>query len=164
MIKKPATKKRQVKKKVSRKKLVRKSPHKRKVTKKKVVKKKNGRPTKLTPELKKKASDYIDNYRDYDHAVPSIVGLANILKIGKSTIYDWKDEERDKEFSDTLERLEDNQHLGLINSGLNGDFNPNITKLMLGNHGYSDKTQNDVTSGGKPINDWHIHPVSSDKE
>jgi hypothetical protein len=52
----------------------------------------------------------------------------------------------------------------LMSKGLTNEFNSTITKLMLANHGHSEKTSTDITSGGEKIqNDWHVHPVSNDK-
>jgi len=49
----------------------------------------------------------------------------------------------------------------LLHKGLNSEFNATIVKLALSNHGYSEKTSTDVTSGGQPIkNEWHIHPTA----
>lgn len=39
-----------------------------------------------------------------------------------------------------------------INGGLHGDFNSNITKLMLANHGYSDTRAVDLSTKGESIN------------
>lgn len=101
-----------------------------------------GRPSKLTDELMKKAQDYADfGYEEQGDIVPSVAGLAVYLGIGRSTIYDNKDE-----FSDTLEQIQLKQEQKLINGGLIGSFNATIVKLMLSNHGYSDKQVIDNTS------------------
>ena len=111
----------------------------------------NGRPTSWTPELQEVAWDYIGNFnKKYDHAMPSIKGLAYILNIARSTIYLWiKDE--DKEFSDILERVMDTQAFVLLDKGLKGEFNSTITKLMLTKHGYVDKPEQHKTES--PAND-----------
>ena len=54
--------------------------------------------------------------------------------------------EQDAEFLSTLESIKAEQELLLISGGLGGDFNATIAKLMLTNHGYSDKAQVDNTS------------------
>lgn len=51
----------------------------------------------------------------------------------------WKHDDNKQEFSYTLEKIKDQQHLTLLNKGLSGEFNASITKLMLHNYGYSDK-------------------------
>lgn len=111
------------------------------------VKDKGGRPTKLTDELKAKAELYLTDYLSNEDIVPSVAGLACYLDIAKSTVYKYKEE--DEQFSDTLSRIESLQERLLLKGGLLGDFNPTITKLMMSNHGYSDKAQVDnVSSDG----------------
>lgn len=111
------------------------------------VKDKGGRPTKLTDELKAKAEMYLTDYLSNEDIVPSVAGLACYLDIAKSTVYKYKEE--DEQFSDTLSRIESLQERLLLKGGLLGDFNPTITKLMMSNHGYSDKAQVDnVSSDG----------------
>lgn len=96
-----------------------------------------GRPTKYTPELVAKAWDYIDNYAP--HVIPSAIGMSMVLNVDESTLYAWAKDE-DKEFSQILAKCKSAQHFTLIEKGLTGDFNSNIVKLVLGKHGYSDKT------------------------
>lgn len=105
---------------------------------------KHGRPTKCTPEAIQTSIDYMSEYHSkYNHAIPSIVGLAVVLKVGKSTLYDWIKDKRNG-FPDIAEDLLDHQHLALTNGGLFGDFNASIAKLILTKHGYSDKQENNV--------------------
>ncbi len=100
-----------------------------------------GRPTDYKPELVKKAWDYIETYEEkYNDKIPSVAGLCSALNINRSTAYDWAKDE-DKEFSDILEKIASEQEKKLVNSGLSGDFNSTITKLMLTKHGYSDKQE-----------------------
>ena len=111
-----------------------------------------GRPSGLTPELIEKAKEYlISGYKEIENIVPSIAGLGCYLGIGRSTIYEYK--ALSPEFADTLDSIMMKQEMLLINGGLSQQFSGTITKLMLANHGYSDKVETDVTSGGKPLND-----------
>lgn len=97
------------------------------------------RPTKYTKEIVDKAKAYIDNYEtEYKDAIPSVVGLCSALNIDRSTVYDWANDEN-KEFSYILEAINRKQQQVLINKGLTNQFNANITKLVLGKHGFSDK-------------------------
>ena len=105
---------------------------------------KGGRPTKLTDELIAKAEMYLVDYMSNGDIVPTIAGLSVYLDIAKSSIYKYRDES--DRFSDTLERIESLQESKLVNGGLLGDFNTTIAKLMLSNHGYSEKQQIDNTS------------------
>lgn len=105
-----------------------------------------GRPTKYTPELLEKADYYLSTV---GNELPSVEGLAVFLDIRRSTIYEWQKEH--DAFSDILEKILVEQAKKLMNNGLTGKWNSTITKLILTKHGYSDKIEQDVTSGGKPI-------------
>lgn len=110
-----------------------------------------GRPTKYCDEIVQKARDYITNYKDHEHAMPSIVGMAIVLNISKSTLYDWADQEGNA-FSDILDECMDNQELTLFNNALTNQFNASIAKLALGKHGYHDKADNTIAGpGGTPV-------------
>ncbi len=100
-----------------------------------------GRPTKYCQEIVDKARHYLENYKDYDDVVPQIAGLAVALGIHRDTIYEWAKDPQKEEFTDTLKKIEISQHKVLVNGGLSGVFTAPITKLMLANHGYSEKQE-----------------------
>lgn len=111
-----------------------------------------GRPTICNDELREKALEYIENYREHGEVIPSVVGMAKAINVAKSTLYKWAEEE-DKKFSDILDQCMDNQEIALMNGGLSGDYNSTITKLMLTKHGYHDKADNTLSSpDGGPVN------------
>ena len=98
-----------------------------------------GRPTAYKEEMLELAVNYITGgYKELQHAIPSVVGLAIHLGVAKSTLYKWC-EDKDHPFSDILEFSNDSQEFALINGSLNNNLNPTISKLMLTKHGYSDK-------------------------
>lgn len=104
-----------------------------------------GRPTKYDEDIQAKADAYVSNYAsEHKHAVPSHVGLARVLNVSKRTLYYWRDEH--PAFLHTLEDITDQQELDLMNGGLNSELNTQITKLMMANHGYSDKIDQNLTS------------------
>lgn len=106
-----------------------------------------GRPTIMTEELEQLIDSYLDAYQEeLNQVVPTIVGLCNYINVSKSTVYKWKGEGKSQVLSDTLEKIEETQCIGLINGGLSNVFNANITKLLLANHGYSDKQEVDHSS------------------
>lgn len=130
-------------------------------------KKANGRPTKYTPAIQKKADGYLatcgNEFWDYDKTIgeksnsyerrvkitlPTIEGLAKYLNVSRSTVYLW---EKDyATFSDTLEDIMAEQKRMVLEHGLNGDYNSTIAKLILAsNHKMSDRT--DLTSGGEKL-------------
>ena len=120
-----------------------------------------GRPSLLNEELLEKAKEYLyGGYKEIDNVVPSTAGLCCYLGVGKTAVYEWaKDTPENKlnplrvQFAETLEGIQLMQESMLISGGLNQSFSGTITKLMLANHGYSDKVQTDVTSNGQTIGD-----------
>lgn len=89
--------------------------------------------------------DYIANHAEYDDLVPSTAGLAFFLGAGKSTVYDLA--KKDQDFSDTLSILQSKQERMLVSGGLSNQMNATITKLMMCNHGYSEKVDNTSSDG-----------------
>jgi len=123
------------------------------------------RPTIYNPEVLKKAQNYLNNYKDYNHPFPSVVGLSRVVKIAHSAIKRWGNDEDKPEFKATLEQIKDEQHLQLIHNGILSKYNAAITKLMLHNFGYSDKQKiientpqqgQVIASEVLTIEQWHI--------
>ncbi|MEX0469922.1 DNA-packaging protein [Spiribacter sp. 390] len=104
-----------------------------------------GRPTKYNKQMQDKADSYVDGgFADVGDVVPSRAGLALELGVSRSTLQEWE-KEHDR-FSVTLDRLKWFQERLSLNGGLKGDMNSTIVKLLLANHGYSDRVAQDVTS------------------
>lgn len=121
-----------------------------------------GRPSKYTKELLSKCYEYMEDYKNLGDEIPSHIGLFLHIGISKTSGYDWDKEEGKEEFSAILGKCLMMQHQCLVNKGLSGDFNAAITKLVLGKHGYHDKVEQDITSGGKEIrNNFIIIPVTT---
>lgn len=112
---------------------------------KKLAKHAGGRPTSYSAEMLQKAKDYITEYKKHEHAVPSVAGLATILKVNRSTIYEWAADAEKSEFSNIYNQILAEQEQITLSNGLNGDFNATIAKLLLGKHGYSDKAETQTT-------------------
>jgi len=113
----------------------------------KALSNKVGRPTKYNKDILAKANAYLDNFNDeHGHMIPSVVGLGKVLRITRETLYQWAKDDDKKEFSDILQNIVSDQEFELINGGLSGALNSNITKLVLGKHGYSDKQDQNVVS------------------
>lgn len=98
-----------------------------------------------------KRKEWVVQHTRLNVNLPSIAGLAVYLKVSRDSIYAWRDTDSElgKRFSDILSEILAEQEKRLINGGISGTYNPMITKLALGKHGYSDKT--DLTSGGKEL-------------
>lgn len=116
-----------------------------------VSKNKGGRPTLYDGGMLEKARQYIRHFQDPGSSkmktievIPSVAGLAIFLGVSKRVLYDWRDAHL--EFLHTLEELQDTQESIVLSNGLNGSFNAPISKLVLANHGYSDKQVIDNTS------------------
>jgi hypothetical protein len=127
------------------------------------------RPTKLTKALIAKAKKY--NYVDDGDAIPTVEGFALYLGINRDTVYSWRElpqakgdalqvalaeflekQKLHQEFSDIVNDLLASQSRLLIHNGLVGNFNANITKLILsGKHGYVEQTKQDLTTNGKDL-------------
>ena len=126
-----------------------------------------GRPTLYSKEMHDNAKEYIDNYRDHEHVIPSVVGMAVVLGVNKTTLYQWVIDERGEEgdpFSNTLSRCEDMQHIRLLNGGLSNELNPTITKLALANHGYSERTATEHTgANGGPMQVLDVSQLSDEE-
>jgi hypothetical protein len=115
-----------------------------------------GRPTEYSEDILELTHEYLIQCNDAEQAdeklqvnLPTIEGLASYLRISRDTLYEWA--KVHAEFSDMLEEIRTNQAEKLINNGLAGRYNSTITKLLLHKHGYTDRSESDVTSGGKPI-------------
>lgn len=107
-----------------------------------------GRPTKYTPELLEKAYLYVQGaWKDGTDAIPSHIGLKKFLGISRETLYKWRKENNKKEFADLLDECMDEQQNELIQGGLIGRLNSNITKLVLGKHGFHDKQDIETPNG-----------------
>lgn len=106
-----------------------------------------GRPTKYNDEILVKAREYLDGFEDRTDAVPQIARLCIHLGIRRSTVYAWAKDDDKQEFSDIVEAVLCQQETILIDQGLNGGFNPNITKLLLAKHGYAEKQDINATVG-----------------
>lgn len=108
------------------------------------------RPTKYNKEIIEKTEHYLEHFEDYGDVIPSIVGLSLVIDISRETIHTWAKEKGKEKFSDILEKINARQQQVLISKGLTNQFNSNITKLVLGKHGYSDK-QELTGKDGDPI-------------
>jgi len=110
-----------------------------------------GRPSKLTPEIIEEGWKYLNELDVSVYTLlPTIEGLAIKLGISRETVYQW--EKENDQFSDIVKRLKADQAEKLIQNALNNRYNASIAKLILsGKHGYVEKSEQDVTSGGEKI-------------
>jgi len=117
-----------------------------------------GRPSKHNEELQAKADRYIHEYHTQDDVIPSAAGLCVWLGISRSTLHEW--ERSYPEFSNTLDAIRQLQEKVALNNGLTGDFNSTIVKLVLANHGYSDRQEIDMSSKDGTMSPTRIEIVA----
>ena len=113
------------------------------------MKNKGGRPTKYNDELQAKADRYIHEYHTQDDVIPSAAGLCVWLGISRPTLHEW--DKIHPKFSNTLDAIRQLQEKVALNKGLIGEFNSTIVKLVLANHGYSDRQEVDHTSSDRSM-------------
>lgn len=122
-----------------------------------------GRPTKYSDDIQAKADAYVDGgFIESGDVVPSRAGLALELRVSRETLTNW--EKVHPEFLGTLERLSWLQERISLNGGLKGELNSTIVKLLLANHGYSDRQEIDHTTKGEAMQPTRIELVSPTKE
>lgn len=108
-----------------------------------------GRPSEYSEEVQARADAYAEGgFIECGDVVPSRAGLALELGLSRSTMANW---EKFPEFLVTLEKIAYLQERISLNGGLKGDLNPTIVKLLLANHGYSDKVQQDNISSDQSM-------------
>lgn len=99
-----------------------------------------GRPSKLDESVYEGSENYLfGGWEEEGDELPTVEGLALYLGVSRSSVKLWASQ--DDRFSATVERIKATQAKRLINKGLNGDFNSAITKLLLNNHGYTEKVE-----------------------
>lgn len=79
--------------------------------------------------------------RKWEIRYPLVEELALHLGVSRRVLYDWAD--RYKEFLHILEECNDKQASTVLRGSMNGDFNAQISKLMLGKHGYKEMSETD---------------------
>ncbi len=117
-----------------------------------------GAPSSYTPELLERAKNYLVNYRDAGDVVPTIAGMAVEIGTTRDACYFWERQEDKPEFAYIMSQLRQIQERGLVNSGLQGEFNSTITKLMMSKHGYVDRVEQALTSPDGSMSPKEIDP------
>lgn len=111
-----------------------------------------GRPPKLNTEQK---AEVLEAFREYITVEedPTIVGfcawdnVAIQYSITKDNIHDWD------EFTELRKRAIEKQEANLLKKAGNNTYNPTIAifRLKQPQHGYRDRVDSDITSGGEKI-------------
>jgi hypothetical protein len=122
-----------------------------------------GRPTKYSEDMQAQADAYVDGgYESCNDAVPSTSGMAFELGVSRQTLYDWAD--KHSAFLDTLDRCSQIQERRALSGGLRNEMNASIVKLLLANHGYSDKQQHEHSGpDGSPMQTVVVLPSKDEQ-
>lgn len=125
------------------------------------------RPCEYKEEYIEKADEYLKGKQDLISqnektvSLPTIEGFALFLGVNKTSLYEW--EKKNPLFSNALNKIRTEQQERLINQGLAGNYNSTIAKLILSaNHGMREKTETDITSGGKAFQPILANVLSND--
>lgn len=102
----------------------------------------DGRPVEYTEEVVKKLPEYLQWCKD-NESLPKRAGFAVYIGVSKSTLWEW--EQKERQLSNALKELDSIQENQIIDNALVNKYNAVISKLLLSNHGYSDKSQVDQT-------------------
>ena len=118
-----------------------------------------GRPSKYTKAVQKAADAYVDGgHVGCGDVVPSLAGMSCELGVTRQTLRNWADEHG--QFLATLDRCKERQERLALSGGLSNEFNSAIVKLLLANHGYSDKQHLEHTGpNGGPVQVQTIDPT-----
>lgn len=103
----------------------------------------NGRPVEYTEDVPNKVIEYIA-YCAENKELPLKAGLAVYIGVSKKTLLNWAD--KSEQLLHALETMESLQENEVWQRALRGEYNSNIAKLLLYNHGYSDKVTTDNTN------------------
>ena len=126
-----------------------------------------GRPNEFKEDYITRVDDYLDSCVDEieDYVVtngdkttsykrivkvnlPTLEGFARFIEVSTKSLLNWEKEQ--PEFLRALDKIREKQKQNLMNSGLSGDYNSTIAKLILSaNHGMREGT--DITTNNKDL-------------
>ena len=101
-----------------------------------------------------------------EDVTPSISGLAYTLGMSTESFrrYGTEGYNDNPEFCATVKRAKQRVEMSLEQRLASNSVTGSIFSLK-NNFGWKDKTETDITSGGKPVkNEWHMHPVTNGKD
>ena len=105
------------------------------------------------------AMSYLEVLPLLGEEVPTNAGLSGYLGVPLHVLGEWAAES--KEFARAMDVVAAEREKILINKGLSGKLNPQIVKLILAQHGYSEKQEITGPQGGPIQKDttWKVEVV-----
>lgn len=107
-----------------------------------------GRPTTKPENISELVGNYLKEAKQLIE-LPSVAGLASFIGCSKASLYGWAKD--DPQFLDSLDKLNLEQEKVVLNKSLNNEWNSAISKLILHNHGYTDKQQMEMSGALKVL-------------
>lgn len=122
-----------------------------------------GRPVEYKEEYLEKIPEYIQQCLDKDE-LPTKAGLAVFIGTSKQTLLHWA--ELNQHLLDALKDLDSLQENQVWQRALKGEYNSNIAKLLLANHGYSDRIENtqNINLNYKDLSDEELDRLIKSKQ
>ena len=100
----------------------------------------DGRPSEYTEDVPQKLVPYLEWCKE-NKSLPKRAGFALYIGVSKQTLLTWS--QKHPQLLDALKQIDIIQESQLIDGSLFNQMNAVIAKLLLTNHGYSDKVQTD---------------------
>jgi len=111
---------------------------------------KTGRKDVFTKDHLDMADEYLERFEELGAVVPTVAGMSLYLGVVKATLLRWADQ--NPRLLNALGKCSSIQEEILIQKGLKSITQPQITKLLLSNHGYSERFQNELSGrDGEPL-------------
>ncbi|MCK5021003.1 MAG: hypothetical protein KAS32_28585 [Candidatus Peribacteraceae bacterium] len=121
-----------------------------------------GRPPKFnTPEEMQEAIDAWYAKCEEDKVPLTITGLALELDMDRKTLNNYKNKD---EFFPVVKKARSIVTAKVESLLLSGHAAAGTIFWLKNNAEWADKTETDITTGGKPINNWTVVPVTNSKE
>jgi hypothetical protein len=115
---------------------------------------KGGRPTKYNAEMIKRTHDFVDSKKEAGMP-PFIEGLAYLLDVDCDTIGRWV--HKHKRFSGAIKRLKEVQR-EMLQEHIMGNNAAGGIFLLKNNHGFKDRTEQEVTTKTLPAPILKVDP------
>jgi hypothetical protein len=115
-----------------------------------------GQPTKYNAGMIQRVADFVQE-RVAEQVIPTIPGFAVSVGVCEDTIHEWK--HKHKKFSESIRKLLATQCTMLQTLGLSQVYSaPMSIFLLKNNHGFKDRTEQEVTTKALPAPILKVDP------